>query len=194
MRSHHGKKNCCSVSRARSFKVERCARGENMPVFELVDSVPYTPKKRPSSPVYTDPLDKTVLVTETYQEPKFKIYEDKHVYEELKPVEKPPLPAKNRPLTEDGRKPLIERSNWTLSSRCGDGFFEDLGEKPRNKKWNKLRKSGKYSMNEENSSTKKFSFWKPSNSSLSSLLFNNRSKNESSCEQKQEKSKLLRSL
>ena len=81
---------------------------ERMPVFGVIDSVPYTPKRRPSSPVYTDPLGSRpnneagggggILIPDTYQQvqdnkqhlPKFEIYQDKHVYEavyeELKPV------------------------------------------------------------------------------------------------------------
>ena len=215
-----------------------------MPVFEVIDSVPYTPKRRPASPFYSDPAmtggDGTgvdgvglqpqprILMADTYQpvfdhqertdkniEAPFEIYQDKHVYEavyeELKPVdpatsripplangnEKPPLPAKNRPMLEQPhRKPLGERSNnnWTLSSRCGDKYFADgFAEKPKVFGWSKLRKSGrKYTVHEpvnikQNDTSKnssRFSFWKlpsanTSNSSLSSLLFSSNNKAKS---------------
>ena len=51
---------------------QQWSSSETMPVFELVDSVPYTPKRRPASPVYADPLGqegagKGVRILDTYQ-------------------------------------------------------------------------------------------------------------------------------
>ena len=82
-----------------------------MSALEVVECVPYTPKRRPASPVYTDPLGGAghgaVIVPDTYQpvfdQPRFQVYQDNHVYEELKPIvdlrrrppEKPPLPARH---------------------------------------------------------------------------------------------------
>ena len=125
--------------------------------------------------------------------------QDKHVYEavyeELKPVpdrptpevEKPPLPAKNFPQQPPpSRQPLSEKSNnnWTLSTHCGDKFFQ---EDKKYSRWSKLRGSssrGKYSVEpKDGENSKRFHFWKrQSNASLSSLLsFNSKSKNDSDC-------------
>ena len=96
-----------------------------MPVFEVLDSVPYTPKRRPASPFYSDPAmtggDGTgvdgvglqpqprIFMADTYQpvfdhqekankdiEAPFEIYQDKHVYEAVYEELKPVDPATSR--------------------------------------------------------------------------------------------------